>query len=118
MHPNVQQAKAGFAREEEAGVPIDAPHRVYRDANPKPEMVYALTAFDTLVGFRPTAEILRILAAIESPFAASLAERLNSRPGFDGIVRVVENLLDEKPDVKEVDRVVASSATSPRKAST
>ena len=108
VHPNAQQAKAGFAREEEAGVPIDAPHRVYRDANHKPEMVYALTAFDTLVGFRPTAEILRILAAIESPLATSLAERLNDRPGFDGIVRVVETLLDEKPDVSEIDRVVAS----------
>ena len=107
VHPNAQQARAGFAREEEAGVPIDSPHRVYRDAHHKPEMVYALTTFDTLVGFRPTAEILRILSAIESPLAASLAASLNARPGFRGIVRVVETLLEEKPDVAEIDRVVA-----------
>ena len=108
VHPNAEQARAGFAREEKAGIPIDAPQRVYRDANHKPEMVYALTTFDTLVGFRPTAEILRILSGIESPLAASLAETLNSRPGFRGIVRLVATLLEDKPDVAEIDRVVAS----------
>jgi mannose-6-phosphate isomerase len=108
VHPSAQLARAGFEREEADGVPIDAPHRVYRDPNHKPEMVYALTTFDTLVGFRPTAEILRILTAIESPLAQSLAESLNARPGFRGIVRVVETLLADKPDVSEIDRVVAS----------
>ena len=108
VHPNAQQAEAGFAAEEQAGVPIESPHRVYRDAHHKPEMVYALTTFDTLVGFRPTAEILRILTAIESPLAQSLAESLNARPGFSGIVRVVETLLDDKPEVGEVERIVAS----------
>ncbi len=108
VHPNAAQAKAGFAREEEAGIPIDSPQRVYRDVNHKPEMVYALTTFDTLVGFRPTAEILRILSGIESPLAASLAESLNARPGFLGIVRIVASLLEEKPDVAEIDRVVTS----------
>ncbi|MGI9085875.1 MAG: mannose-6-phosphate isomerase, class I [Aeromicrobium sp.] len=108
VHPNAQQAAAGFAREEADGVPIDAPSRIYRDAHHKPEMVYALTTFDTLVGFRPTAEILRILSAIESPLAGSLAESLNARPGFSGIVRLVEMLLEEKPDVAEIDRIVTS----------
>jgi len=108
VHPNAQQAEAGFAAEEHAGVPIDATNRVYRDAHHKPEMVYALTTFDTLVGFRPTAEILRILTAIESPLAQSLAEGLNARPGFRGIVQVVASLLEDKPDVAEIDRIVAS----------
>ena len=108
VHPDAQQAETGFASEERAGIPIDAPHRVYRDTHHKPEMVYALTTFDTLVGFRPTAEILRILAAVESPLAASLAESLNARPGFRGIVRVVATLLEDKPDVDEIDRIVAS----------
>lgn len=108
VHPDAEQAKAGFAREEEAGIPIDAPHRVYRDVNHKPEMVYALTTFDTLVGFRPTAEILRILSGIESPLATALVERLHDRPGFHGIVRLVSTLLEDKPDVAEIDRVVAA----------
>lgn len=108
VHPNAQQARIGFEREERAGVQMDAPDRVYRDPHHKPEMVYALTTFDTLVGFRPTAEILRILTVIESPLAQRLAESLNARPGFNGIVRLVEMLLEEKPDVAEVDGVVTA----------
>jgi mannose-6-phosphate isomerase len=108
VHPNAQLAQAGFEREEAAGVPIDAPTRIYRDPHHKPEMVYALTTFDTLVGFRPTAEILRVLSAIESPLAQSLAEGLDDRPGFSGIVRVVETLLGDKPDIAEIERIVES----------
>jgi mannose-6-phosphate isomerase len=108
VHPSAQLARAGFEQEEAAGVPIDAPHRVYRDPHHKPEMVYALTTFDTLVGFRPTAEILRVLTAIESPLVQSIVASLHERPGFNGIVRVVERLHDAKPDVEDVDGVVES----------
>ncbi len=108
VHPNAEQAEAGFARENADGVPIDAPSRVYRDPHHKPEMVYALTTFDTLVGFRPTAEIVRILSSIESPLARELAESLDVRPGFAGIVRLVATLLESKPDVAEIDAIVAS----------
>ncbi len=108
VHPDAVQARAGYEREESAGVPPDAPHRVYKDPHHKPEMVYALSTFDTLVGFRPTAEILRILSPIESPIAQALSESLDDRPGFQGIVHVVETLLGDKPDVAEIDQVVDS----------
>ncbi|KOG76447.1 mannose-6-phosphate isomerase, partial [Streptomyces varsoviensis] len=36
VHPDLAQAKEGFADEEARGVPIDAPHRNYKDANHKP----------------------------------------------------------------------------------
>ncbi len=52
VHPTLEQAQAGFARENEAGVDIAAPHRTYRDPNHKPEMVVALTRFEGLCGFR------------------------------------------------------------------
>lgn len=51
-HPSRAQAEAGFAREEAAGVPIDAPHRVYVDDWPKPEIMVALEDFHALCGFR------------------------------------------------------------------
>jgi mannose-6-phosphate isomerase len=41
-HPNAVQAEAGFAREETAGIPIEAPHRLYKDPHAKPEMILAL----------------------------------------------------------------------------
>lgn len=55
-HPTLEQARAGFAAEEAADVPRDAPHRNYKDDNHKPEMLVALTEFSALCGFRPTEE--------------------------------------------------------------
>lgn len=56
VHPTLAQARAGFAAENAAGVPLDSGSRNYRDDNHKPEMIYALTPFDALCGFRPSAE--------------------------------------------------------------
>lgn len=52
-HPNDEQARSGFNEENEIGIPLDAPHRIYRDALPKPELLIALTPFDAICGFRP-----------------------------------------------------------------
>lgn len=52
-HPTLEQAKEGFAAENERGIPPTARHRNYRDANHKPELIVALTRFDALAGFRP-----------------------------------------------------------------
>ncbi|WP_053386850.1 mannose-6-phosphate isomerase, class I [Leucobacter japonicus] len=52
VHPNKAQAEAGFAAEEAAGVPVDAPHRNYGDANHKPELLVALSTVTALSGFR------------------------------------------------------------------
>ena len=56
VHPSLEQARAGFALENAAGVAPDAPERNYRDDNHKPEMIFALTPFQALCGFRPAAE--------------------------------------------------------------
>ncbi len=52
VHPDAQQAEAGFRREEADGVPREAPHRNYRDASHKPELIVALGEFHALCGFR------------------------------------------------------------------
>ena len=54
-HPNAEQARAGFARENAAGIPIGDPTRNYRDPNHKPELLVALTPTLALKGFRPLA---------------------------------------------------------------
>ena len=56
-HPTLEQARSGFAREEAAGIPRDAAGRNYRDNNHKPELIYALTPFWGLRGFRAPGEI-------------------------------------------------------------
>src|SRR5690606_37006005 len=57
VHPNRAQARAGFAREEHAGIARDAAQRCYRDRNHKPELIVALTPFHALCGFRPPEQI-------------------------------------------------------------
>lgn len=52
-HPSEERAREGFERENEAGIPIDARHRNYRDPHHKPELLCALTQFYALRGFRP-----------------------------------------------------------------
>ncbi|MFC3298600.1 mannose-6-phosphate isomerase, class I [Arthrobacter agilis] len=66
VHPSLDQAGAGFDAEERAGVPRDAPHRNYRDRNHKPEMIYAMSPFQALCGFRPPAEAQRTFAVLAS----------------------------------------------------
>lgn len=111
VHPGKAIAAAGFAAEEASGTSLTAVDRTFKDPHHKPEMVYALTPFDTLVGFRPTAEILRVLAAIDTTLVRSLVNDLRSDPGFLGIVRLVERLLRERPTAAEVAAVVAACRT-------
>jgi mannose-6-phosphate isomerase len=111
VHPSRSMAEEGFAREEEAGIPLDAPERVYKDRNHKPEMVYALTTFDSLIGFRPTAEILRVLGPLNTPLSQRLADDLRASPGFASIVRLIERLVTEDIDPAEVHQIVGACRT-------
>ncbi|MGW0897582.1 mannose-6-phosphate isomerase, class I, partial [Streptomyces goshikiensis] len=61
VHPDLAQARAGFADEEARGVPIDAGHRNYKDPNHKPELICALTPFSGLCGFRRPLEAAALL---------------------------------------------------------
>ncbi len=103
VHPGLELAREGFEAENAAGVPVNAPERSFRDPNHKPEMVYALSTFDMMAGFRPTAEILRVLAPIETSLARRLRERLTAEPGFAGIVQLVEWLVTERPSADEIE---------------
>ena len=64
-HPTQEQARAGFADEERRAIPLDAPHRNYKDASHKPELICALTPFDALCGFRRATDTLALFDALE-----------------------------------------------------
>jgi mannose-6-phosphate isomerase len=71
-HPTPEQARAGFAREEEDGVPVTAYDRNYRDEYHKPELIVALSeTFDALSGFRPLDEVRGIIEVLRAADAAS-----------------------------------------------
>lgn len=109
VHPEPGQARDGFAREEALGVPLDAPTRNYRDDWPKPELVYAVTAFEALCGFRSPEIAARLLRDLDGPrlrrVAATLEEGgpeaalgvLNAWPADDRSALVAE-VRDGGPD--------------------
>jgi mannose-6-phosphate isomerase len=97
-HPSIAQAEAGFARENAAGIPLDAPNRNYKDELYKPEMIYAVDdGFQALCGFRPAAETRVLLAKLgNDPLVQGFADRL---PDDAALRSVFEWLLTNDADV-------------------
>ncbi|AYG04290.1 mannose-6-phosphate isomerase, class I [Gryllotalpicola protaetiae] len=96
-HPSPAQAAEGFARENAAGVPVDAAHRNYKDPFHKPEMLFALSdAFHALCGFRSRAavasDLVRLIGAArgaDAPAArlAEFGDRLSAAPDDGAALR-------------------------------
>lgn len=111
VHPTVAQARDGWARE--AGLASDDPHRNYRDANHKPELIVALSdRFEALGGLRPVADSLRLIEALgSSRGVTALRERLS---GEGDVLRDAIAWLLSGTAQPEVDEIIAavSSATS------
>ncbi len=64
VHPSKNQAEKGFEKEEKAKIPLTADHRNYKDTNHKPELVYALTDYQAMNGFRKYDEIMGFFVAL------------------------------------------------------
>ena len=112
VHPRIDQAEAGFDAEEAAGIPIASPDRSYKDRNHKPELLYALTPFDALCGFRSPVQAAGLLD-LEAPLARDLRALLVS--DRDPIRAAVTRLLDQaqRPSPAEVDEVVRACSDQP-----
>ncbi|MGW2206531.1 mannose-6-phosphate isomerase, class I [Streptomyces sp. NPDC001774] len=110
VHPDLAQAKAGFAAEEAAGVPIDAPHRNYKDANHKPELICALTPFTGLCGFRDPIEAADTIAALGVDSLKPYVDLLHARPEEAALREVMTALL--VADREEMAHTVAEAAAA------
>lgn len=85
-HPTAAQAREGFARENALGIPLDAPHRNYRDESAKPEIIVAVSdTFEALCGFRPLREAASVFSALG---VDELVDQLDDVPDvFEWLVR-------------------------------
>jgi mannose-6-phosphate isomerase len=73
VHPDAEQAAAGFAQEAAEGLALDSPQRMFKDPHAKPELLIALSdTFDALWGLLPST--LRA-KRLERFAATGLAER-------------------------------------------
>ncbi|MFJ1750216.1 mannose-6-phosphate isomerase, class I [Streptomyces sp. NPDC088116] len=97
VHPNLAQAREGYADEERRGVPIDAAHRNYKDANHKPELICALTPFDGLCGFRAPDEAAELLARLEVDSLKPYVDLLHAHPEEAALREVLTAVLGADP---------------------
>jgi mannose-6-phosphate isomerase len=100
-HPDMAQARAGFLAEEAARIPRDAPHRNYRDANHKPELLAAFDRFEALCGFRRASDSLRLLKALGVPALLSHAGPLAQNPDASGLRSFYAALASQPAAVRE-----------------
>ncbi|NKY15346.1 mannose-6-phosphate isomerase, class I [Streptomyces somaliensis] len=98
VHPDPGQAEAGYTAEERAGIPLDAPHRNYRDPHHKPELICALTPFEGLCGFRHPAETADLLAALDVDSLKPYADLLRAHPEDAALREVLTAVLTADPD--------------------
>ena len=112
VHPTRSRAREGYAAEQAAGVPVDAPTRNYRDENHKPELVYALTTFEAVCGFRAPRRAAEMFAGLDAPLARELQEILAADPSPTGMCTAFTRLLDPatRPAPEAVAEVVAACA--------
>ena len=106
VHPSKLEAEKGFARENQLGIPLKAPHRNYKDDNHKPEIMVALGDFWLLHGFKPVHELTKTLK--ETPELAYLVP-VFEQTGYKGLYQTVmeESAMDTNKVLQPlIDRVL------------
>lgn len=91
-HPSTDQAEAGHAREEAAGLALDDPRRTYRDDRAKPEALIALVDTWALCGFRTPENALALVHGLGIAELGPLDQHLRGdgglRDGFAWLLRL------------------------------
>ncbi len=80
VHPSKAQAVEGFARENQLGIDRNAGHRNYKDDNHKPELMFALTDFDAMAGFRDPSDMSNTLEKLQLDAFQPWIEKLRNDP--------------------------------------
>ncbi|EOX1575401.1 mannose-6-phosphate isomerase, class I [Vibrio cholerae] len=100
VHPNKQQAERGFAQEEKLGIAPTAAYRNYKDPNHKPELVYALTEYQAMNGFRANQEILNYFIELSIDEIQPLVDAFQSNSTEQGLRDFFSGLLSLQGEIK------------------
>ncbi|WP_251093649.1 mannose-6-phosphate isomerase, class I [Streptomyces sp. Caat 7-52] len=110
VHPDLKQAQEGYADEERRGIPVDAPHRNYKDANHKPELICALTEFDGLCGFRDPVRTAGLLDGLGIDSLKPYVDLLHAHPEDAALREVLTAILSADP--QEMAHTVAEATAA------
>lgn len=100
VHPSKEQAERGYLLEQQHGLALNAGSRNYKDPNHKPELVYALTRYQAMNGFRPHEEILKYFNALDILELSELVAKYNSEPNPKGLEQFFVGLLKLEGEIK------------------
>jgi len=82
-HPTKEAAIQGFLQENQQNISLNAPNRIFKDKNPKPEMMVALSPFWLLHGFLSIEKAVKNLKSIPSlAFFADIYEKEGIKNGY------------------------------------
>ena len=94
VHPTTDRARIRCAEQDAAGIARTAPERTYPDASHKPELIYALTRFEGMAGFRDPAKTAPILRGLDLSWLDEMADRIEAGvTPFQTLRAVVTELL-------------------------
>ncbi|MBI1343435.1 MAG: mannose-6-phosphate isomerase, class I [Terrimonas sp.] len=93
VHPSKMAAALEFAKENADRIPLDAPHRNYKDDNHKPELAYAISEFWLLHGFKPEDPLRAVLRSV--PEFESLIPVFELE-GYEGLYKKVMGMPQEQ----------------------
>ena len=94
VHPSSERARIRFAQQTVEGVALTARERSYQDESHKPELIFALTRFEGMAGFRDVKKSAAILRLLGGQWLDEIADELEqSKTAFQSLRRVVTEML-------------------------
>ncbi|OEF23270.1 mannose-6-phosphate isomerase, class I [Vibrio rumoiensis] len=100
VHPSKEAAEIGFEKENNAGIDLKAANRNYKDPNHKPELVYALTPYQAMNGFRDYQDIIHYFEAVNAPALASYVATLKANQTEAGLSEFFQAILSLEGETK------------------
>ncbi|MFM2612686.1 mannose-6-phosphate isomerase, class I [Vibrio campbellii] len=85
VHPKLSKAKIGFEKENRVGLALDDSARNYKDGNHKPELVYALTFYKAMNGFRSVEDIISLFEQASITVLKRALEQLKASANEQGL---------------------------------
>ncbi|MCF7354970.1 mannose-6-phosphate isomerase, class I [Vibrio sp. CK2-1] len=101
VHPSKQAAEIGFEKENQAGIDLKAANRNYKDPNHKPELVYALTPYQAMNGFRDFKDIIRMFETVNAPALQAQVSALKANQTESGLSQFFEAILSLTGEAKD-----------------
>lgn len=101
VHPSKSAAEQGFALENKKAIPLDAAIRNYKDDNHKPELVYAITPYLAMNGFRELEQIVALFDSLSIASIEGIFAPFKDKPCSSSLKRFFSSVLELAGEKKE-----------------